>query len=174
MPVVCLHNGLFNTLSKYASSFQQKVVTPDAVHCFARECKSVSTLGQYHKLVMLEYCLEDLLDADVGTHAYNLPLLPLANGEFGSLSDTSKGISYFVCNNLEYMLLQHSYDRVIVKNIPINILNRLSAIAKSSKANLVIFKCSASFSFIQDLYLLIRNTKAKYYEAHNVVINTPL
>ncbi|TQD90400.1 hypothetical protein C1H46_024037 [Malus baccata] len=147
MPVVCLHNSLFNTLLKYASSFQQKVVTPDAVRCFARECRSVSTLGKYHKLVLLEYCLEDLLDADVGTHAYNLPLLPLANGEFGSLSDTSKGISYFVCNDLEYMLLQHLYDRVIDNNIPNNLLSRLSAIAKSSKANLVIFNIQCFLQF---------------------------
>ncbi|KAM1547532.1 hypothetical protein PS2_008690 [Malus domestica] len=115
---------------------------------FARECRSVSTLGKYHKLVLLEYCLEDLLDVDVGTHAYNLPLLPLANGEFRSLSDTSKGISYFVCNNLEYMLLlQHLYDRVIDKNTPINVLSRLSAIAKSSKANLVIFNIQCFIQF---------------------------
>ncbi|CAB4295974.1 unnamed protein product [Prunus armeniaca] len=147
MPIVCLPKVLFNMLLKYASSFQQKVVTPDTVRCFLRECRSVSTLGKYFKLVLLEYCLEDLLDDDVGTHAYNLPLLPLANGEFGSLSDASKGISYFICNDLEFMLLKQIYDRIIDKNIPIDILSRLSAIAKSSKANLVIFNVQYFLQF---------------------------
>ncbi|KAL6203124.1 hypothetical protein ACLB2K_026827 [Fragaria x ananassa] len=92
MPIVGLLNNLFDMLLKYASTVRQKVVTPDTVRCFLRECRLLSSLGKAYKLVLLEYCLEDLLDADVGTHAYNLPLLPLANGEFGLLSDKVQGV----------------------------------------------------------------------------------
>ncbi|KAL6144806.1 hypothetical protein ACLB2K_055496 [Fragaria x ananassa] len=92
MPIVGLPNNLFDMLLKYASTVRQKVVTPDTVRCFLRECRLLSSLGKAYKLVLLEYCLEDLLDADVGTHAYNLPLLPLANGEFGLLSDKVQGV----------------------------------------------------------------------------------
>ncbi|KAL6189694.1 hypothetical protein ACLB2K_036097 [Fragaria x ananassa] len=139
MPIVGLPNNLFDMLLKYASTVRQKVVTPDTVRCFLRECRLLSSLGKAYKLVLLEYCLEDLLDADVGTHAYNLPLLPLANGEFGLLSEATKGISYFICSDLEFRLSQQIYDRIVDRDIPMNLLHRLSAIAKSSKANLLIF-----------------------------------
>ncbi|PRQ41414.1 putative transcription factor C2H2 family [Rosa chinensis] len=147
MPIVGLPNNLFDMLLKYASTYRQKVVTPDTVRCFLRECRFLSTFGKAYKLVLLEYCLEDLLDADVGTHAYNLPLLPLANGEFGLLSEASKGISYFICSDLEFRLLQQIYDRIVDRDIPINLLHRLSAIAKSSKANLVIFNVQYFLQF---------------------------
>ncbi|KAJ6929572.1 hypothetical protein NC652_013451 [Populus alba x Populus x berolinensis] len=66
MPVVHLPNVLFNMILKYASAFQQKVVTPDTVRDFLRQCKSVGSLNKSYRLVLLEYCLEDLIDADVG------------------------------------------------------------------------------------------------------------
>ncbi|KAF5939427.1 hypothetical protein HYC85_023686 [Camellia sinensis] len=138
MPVVHLPKVLFDMLLKCAC-FQQKVVTADSVRHYLRECRSVITLSRSCKLVLLEYCLEDLLDADVSRHAYNLPLLPLASGEFGLLSEASKGISYFICNELEYKLLQQISDRIIDHNIPPNLFGRLSAIAKASKANLIVF-----------------------------------
>ena len=139
MPIVHLPTILSNMLVKGGSKFQQKVVTPDSVRHFLRECWDLSTLDKSYKLVLLEYCLEDLIDIDVGTHACNLPLLPLANGDFGSFSEASKGISYFICNDLEYMLLEPIHDKVIDQNVPHNITSRLSAIAKSLKANLCIF-----------------------------------
>ncbi|KAI4356900.1 hypothetical protein L6164_000883 [Bauhinia variegata] len=136
MPVVRLPNPLFDMLLKYDSS---KVVTPGTVRQFLRECKILINLSKTDKLVLLEYCLEDLVDDDVGKEAFNLPLLPLANGDFGLISDASRGASYFICDELEYMLLQPVSDRVIDQNIPPNILSRLSAVARSSKANLNIF-----------------------------------
>ncbi|KAJ4822812.1 hypothetical protein Tsubulata_015814 [Turnera subulata] len=139
MPVVHLPNNLFNMLLKNVSGFQQRVVTPDSVRHFLRECKTLGTLCKPYKLVLLEYCLEDLLDADVGSCAGNLPLLPLANGDFGLFSEASKAVPYFICNELEYALLQQISDKIIDRDVPSNILNRLSAIAKSSKANLAIF-----------------------------------
>ncbi|KAK9274779.1 hypothetical protein L1049_022031 [Liquidambar formosana] len=139
VPIIHLPNLLFNMLLKYASDFRQRVVTPDTVRHFLRECKTLNTLSRSYKLILLEYCLEDLIDTDVGTHAYDLPLLPLASGGFGLFSEASKGISYFICNELEYKLLQQISDRLIDQNIPLNIFSRLSAVAKSSKANLIVF-----------------------------------
>ncbi|GMH07070.1 hypothetical protein Nepgr_008910 [Nepenthes gracilis] len=139
MPVVRLPNYLHVMLLKYTKDSQQKVVTPETVRHFLRECGTRSMLGSYYKLLLLEYCLEDLIDSEVGRHAYNLPLLPLASGEFGTLSEASKGISYFLCNELEYRLLERISDRVISRNIPKNIFSRLFAIADSSGANLFIF-----------------------------------
>ncbi|XP_059656455.1 uncharacterized protein LOC132303270 isoform X2 [Cornus florida] len=139
MPIVHLPNVLLNMLLKCASSFRQKLVTPDSVRNYLRESKSVITLSRFYKLTLLEYCLEDLIDGDAGAHAYDLPLLPLANGDFGFLSESSKGISYFICNESEYMLLQPISDRIIDHNIPLNILSSISAIAKASKTNLTLF-----------------------------------
>lgn len=136
VPVVHLPNHLFEMLLKYDSS---KVVTPGRVRQFIRESKIRVNLSRTFKLVLLEYCLEDLVDDDVGMEAYDLPLLPLANGEFGSFSEASKGISYFICGELEYKLLQPVSGQVIDQSIPSNILNRLSAIAKSSMTNITVF-----------------------------------
>ncbi|KAK8486465.1 hypothetical protein V6N11_045126 [Hibiscus sabdariffa] len=139
MPIVHLPNYLFDMFLKYATDFQQKVVTPDTVRHFLRLCETLMSLGKSFKLVLLEYCLEDLVDADVGTYANNLSLIPLANGDFGIFSEATKGVSYFVCNELEYMLLHQISDIIVDRDIPPNILSRLSAIAKSSKANLAVF-----------------------------------
>jgi sacsin len=140
VPVVHLPTALFNMLLKFTLTFQLKVITPDSVRHKLRECKTVKSLSRSYKLVFLEYCLEDLVDTDVGEHAYGLPLLPLANGDFGEmLSKASNGCSYFVCDDFEYSLLQKTSDRLIDHDIPSNVLDRLSAIAKASTANLAVF-----------------------------------
>ncbi|CAK7337978.1 unnamed protein product [Dovyalis caffra] len=147
MPVVHLSNVLYSMILKYASAFQQKVVTPDTVRRFLGQCKSVGLLNKSYRLVLLEYCLEDLIDAEVDKHASNLPLLPLANGDFGLLSEASKGSSFFICNDLEYMLLQQISDKIIDRDIPPNLLLRLSAIAKSSKSNIAVFSIQYFLNF---------------------------
>ncbi|KAK7407784.1 hypothetical protein VNO78_09866 [Psophocarpus tetragonolobus] len=135
MPVVHLPNSLFDMLLQYSSS---KVVTSGTVRQFLRECETFNYLSRQYKLLLLEYCLEDLVDDDVGKEAYNLPLLPLANGNFASFSEASKGVPYFICDELEYKLMQLVSDRVIDQNIPPNILSRLSGIAMSSKTNVIL------------------------------------
>lgn len=136
MPVVHLPNSLFDMLLKTNSS---NVVTSGTVRQFLRECEPFNYLSRSYKLLLLEYCLEDLVDDDVGKEAYNLPLLPLANGNFASFLEASKGISYFICDELEYKLLQPVSDRVIDQSIPPNIFSRLSGIAMSSNTNLALF-----------------------------------
>ncbi|KAL8224267.1 hypothetical protein R6Q57_019742 [Mikania cordata] len=138
-PIVHLPIPLRDMLLKFACSAQLKVVTPDSVRIFLRKSEAINSLSRSLKLVLLEYCLEDLTDDDVVTNAYDLPLVPLANGEFGSFFGASKGVSYFVCNDLEYALLQKVPDRVIDPNIPQNILSRLESIAKIPSTNLFVF-----------------------------------
>ncbi|GJW33592.1 sacsin isoform X1 [Tanacetum coccineum] len=138
LPIVHLPIALRDMLLKFASSVQLKVVTPDSVRNFLRNSKAINSISRSFKLVLLEYCLEDLTDDDVVTHAYDLPLVPLANGEFGSFSEASKGVSYFVCNDLEYMLLEKIRDRVVDQNTPPNILSRLASIATISSANIFV------------------------------------
>jgi sacsin len=136
MPVVNLPDSLFDMLLKNNSS---KVVTPATVREFLRAGETSTYLSRSYKLLLLEYCLEDLVDDDVGKEAYNLPLLPLANGNFASFLEASKGISYFICDELEYKLLHPVSDRVIDRSIPPNIFSRLSGIAMSSNTNLALF-----------------------------------
>lgn len=147
MPVVHLRKDLLDMLLKCTSSFQQKVVTPDSVRHYLRECRSLTTVSRSYKLVLLEYCLQDLLDDDVSRHAYKLPLLPLASGHFGLLSEVSKGVSYFICNEMEYKLIQQISDRIIDHDIPPALFGRLSSIAKSSKANLIVFNVNYFLQF---------------------------
>ncbi|KAK6931871.1 hypothetical protein RJ641_003664 [Dillenia turbinata] len=139
MPLVILPCELFDSLLKYASGYQQNVVTPNSVRHFLRQCRTLDTLSRSHRLLLLEYCLEDLIDSDVGRHACNLPLVPLANGDFGLLSEASHGVSYFVCNELECMLLEKLSEIVVDRDIPPSILRRLISVAKSSTTNLIVF-----------------------------------
>ncbi|XP_057525626.1 uncharacterized protein LOC130805043 isoform X1 [Amaranthus tricolor] len=138
--IVRLPDSLRNMLLKYTTNIQWKVITPDMVRCFVRECSFLSILARTQKLLLLEYCLEDLLDSDVGRFANNLHLLPLVSGSFGLLSEASNGISYFICNELERKLLQQIPDRVIDWNIPDKITKRLLGVAECSGANLLVFK----------------------------------
>ncbi|KAL3825148.1 hypothetical protein ACJIZ3_021177 [Penstemon smallii] len=139
MPIVALPSDLFNMILNCKSVRDQKVVTPGSVRHYVRHCKYLSAIGRSHKLMLLEYCLDDLIDTDVGKHASHLPLLPLANGDFGLLSTSSEGITFFICNELEYVLLQQISNRLIDRSIPISLLCRLTAIANVSGANLVVF-----------------------------------
>ncbi|KAL8139892.1 hypothetical protein V2J09_005913 [Rumex salicifolius] len=139
LPIARVPHSLHHMLLKHATNFEQKLVTSDAVRHFLRECGSLSVIGSSEKLLLLEYCLEDLLDSEVGKDAYNLQLLPLANGDFGLISEFSKGSNYFLCNDTECKLLEQIFHRVIDPNIPKNILSRLSAIAESSGANIAVF-----------------------------------
>ncbi|XP_026408158.1 sacsin-like isoform X2 [Papaver somniferum] len=139
MPIVHLPNPLIDILLRYSSGFRQRVVTPETVRHFIKASGTLISSSRLTKLVLLDYCLQDLIDADVVRHTSGLPLLPLASGEFGSFSESSHRISYFICNELEYMLLQKIPDRLIDQNIPSHILSRLSAIAKCSNANICFF-----------------------------------
>lgn len=135
MPIVHLPSFLVDMLFKYYMNFHHKVVTPVTVRHFLKECKTLVMLTRSFKLVLLEYSISDLLDADVGKHANGLPLLPLANGQFGVITQASEGISCFVCNELEYKLLSVVPEKLIDRDIPPDLYCRLSEIARGSSAN---------------------------------------
>ncbi|XP_047319790.1 sacsin isoform X2 [Impatiens glandulifera] len=147
MPVVHLPRGLSEMLLKSVWGFQQKSVTPDSVRNYLRAVRGITTLNRSYKLVLLEYCLDDLIDDDVGIYAQDLPLLPLASGNFGLLSGASKDNLYFICNELEYLLLQQISDRIIDQNITSTLFSRLSAVAKASSTNLVVFNVNHLLEF---------------------------
>ncbi|KAL2500791.1 zinc finger protein [Forsythia ovata] len=135
MPIVHLPNNLYNMLLNCKSGVHQKVVTPDSVRHYLRRCKFTNAIDRFSKLMLLEYCLEDLIDNNVGTDASGLPLIPLAN-------DPRKGSLILFATELEYELLQQISDRLVDRSIPLHLLSRLTAIAKVSGANLVIFSSS--------------------------------
>ncbi|XP_073158695.1 uncharacterized protein [Henckelia pumila] len=139
MPTVPLPSDLFNMILNSITVKHQKVVTPDSVRQYLRHSEYLNVISKPRKLMLLEYCLEDLIDTEAGSHASDLPLLPLASGGFGLISKYKEGITYFICNELEYVLLQQISDRLIDGSIPINLLCRLTAIANVSGANLVVF-----------------------------------
>ncbi|CAN1168841.1 SACS [Linum perenne] len=141
MPIVHLPSNLLNMFLKYASGFQQKVVTPDTVRHFLKGCRCLQILSKFHRLILLEYCLEDLVDSDVAIYANDMPLLPLANGDFGILCGPSIGTSYFICNDeLEHALLKQVSDRLVDPDTPPDIARRLCSIAQLSNTNLTMFK----------------------------------
>lgn len=172
-PIVRLPNFLHDMLLKYMTDFQQKVVTPDTVRHFLHECGAVSDLGRSDRLLLLEYCLEDLLDSVVGRNTNNFPLLPLASGGFGSFSEASKGISYFICNELEYKLLQQIPDRLIDRNIPDKIMSRLSAIADSFGANLLVFNAEHLIKLLHKFMPSQWKYKSKVLWEHKSQYNHP-
>ncbi|KAL5993451.1 hypothetical protein ACLOJK_014376 [Asimina triloba] len=139
MPVICLPKPLVEMLLKCDASYHKRLVNPVTVREYLKECELLISLSRCHKLVLLEYCLQDLVDADVGKHASGIPLLPLASGEFGIFSEASEGVSYFICNELEQSLLHQISDNVIDQNIPSSVFCRLLDIAKTSKANITVF-----------------------------------
>ncbi|KZV50624.1 sacsin [Dorcoceras hygrometricum] len=139
MPTAPLPSDLFNMILNSITVNHQKVVTPDSVRQHLRNCDYLNIISKPGKHMLLEYCLEDLMDTDAGNHASDLPLLPLANGDFELISKYNEGITYFICNELEYVLLQQISDRLIDKSIPINLLCRLTAIANVSGANMAVF-----------------------------------
>ncbi|KAF9624036.1 hypothetical protein IFM89_007734 [Coptis chinensis] len=139
LPIVHLPTSLTNMFLNYDPSFQQRVINPATVRSFLRECGTLTTSNRLCKLLMLEYCLQDLIDTDVGSHANGLPLLPLASGEFGCFSEASHGISYYICSELEHTLLFRISDKLIDQKISPSIMRRLSAIAEASGANILFF-----------------------------------
>ncbi|XP_031495485.1 uncharacterized protein LOC116261037 isoform X2 [Nymphaea colorata] len=148
MPVVSLSNSLVDMLFNYAAEIHQRLVSPNTVRHFLKQAMCLTALPRDYKLVLLEYCLDDLIDADVGKLACGLPLVPLASGEFGIFSESSSMPSYFIGNDLEYELLAQITDFLIDRNIPLDLFSRLSNIAKTSGANVGLFSPNFFLHFL--------------------------
>ncbi|KAK8969856.1 hypothetical protein KSP40_PGU011807 [Platanthera guangdongensis] len=136
MPVVDLPGTIVETMHKYWSNFTISFVSPVTVRSFVKESGKLGTLSKSYKLVLLEYCLTDLRTENVGKHVEGLSLLPLASGEFGTFTNSTKGTNYFICDDLEYVILTSSLDIMIDRTIPSDLLGSLSEIARHSQLNL--------------------------------------
>ncbi|KAH9323717.1 hypothetical protein KI387_018356, partial [Taxus chinensis] len=136
MPVVKLPKPLVDMLFSYCATSQPKMVCPATVRSMLRRLTRKSLLDRGYSLLLLEYCLDDLVDDEVGYMASGLSLIPLASGRYGVFEEGTKNMSYFICKDSEYMLLESLTDRLVDKNIPLKLLNRLSDIARASKTNI--------------------------------------
>ncbi|KAJ3692968.1 hypothetical protein LUZ60_012063 [Juncus effusus] len=127
MPVVCLPSNIISMFSEQYTSSQFTLVSPEIVSYFLKGCKSLVGLQKSSKLVLLEYCLSNMEAGDVGDHLRGLPLIPLANNQFGVFSN---GGPYYICNELEYELLTGVSDRLINRSISPDLFEKLSQIAR--------------------------------------------
>ncbi|KAG8066703.1 hypothetical protein GUJ93_ZPchr0004g39583 [Zizania palustris] len=136
MPIVRLPGAIADMFSKFQMKHVLKIVTPATVRHFLKDFKNLGTLGQSHKLILLEYCLADMDNANIGKCMNGLPLIPLANKQFGIFSEISRENRYYVCDNIEYELLSAVGDRIVDRSIPPVILDKLHQIANSSRVNI--------------------------------------
>ncbi|KAL2612990.1 hypothetical protein R1flu_024682 [Riccia fluitans] len=86
-------------------------------------------------LVLLEYCLGDVIDDEAAGVLQGLPLIPLADGGWGVFGRRGKG-NVFVCSELERKIFQGIPDKIVSREIPEGILARLKSIAHLSNTNL--------------------------------------
>ncbi|XP_057820319.2 uncharacterized protein LOC131033191 isoform X2 [Cryptomeria japonica] len=135
MPVVELPKRVVDMLFSYCAT-TPKMVCPATVRNMLRRLTRKSLLDRGWSLLLLEYCLDDLVDDEVGRMASGLSLIPLASGRYGVFEEGIKAMSYFICSDSEYMLLESLTDRLVDKNIPVKLHNRLSDIARASKTNI--------------------------------------
>ncbi|KAL6651611.1 hypothetical protein ACP70R_010536 [Stipagrostis hirtigluma subsp. patula] len=138
MPIVRLPNAITDMFSRFYMESMLKIASPAIVRHFLKDYGQLATLGQSHKLVLLEYCLIDLEGADIGKCMSGLPLIPLANMQFGIFSESSEEDQYYVCDNIEYELLSEVGDRIVDRNIPPALLDKLYQIASNSRTNITL------------------------------------
>ncbi|KAG2569738.1 hypothetical protein PVAP13_7NG437900 [Panicum virgatum] len=136
MPIVRLPKAIIDMFSKFYTQSMLKIISPAIVRNFLKNYGKLATLGKSHKLVLLEYCLTDVNSADIGKCMNGLPLIPLANMQYGIFSDSSHEDYYYVCDNIEYELLSEVGDRIVDRSIPTVLLNKLYQIASGSQANI--------------------------------------
>ncbi|KAM0910828.1 hypothetical protein ACQ4PT_013891 [Festuca glaucescens] len=151
MPVVRVPSEIVDMFSKfYVKSLKR--VTPATVRHYLRDFVELGTLGKSHKLILLEYCLNDLDSADIGKCMHGLPLIPLANKQYGMFSDISQENHYYVCTKTEYELLSALGDRIIDRSITPVLLEKLHQIAKSSQVNISLIDGPIFLQFFPRLF----------------------
>lgn len=152
MPVVHLPKPIISMFSLNYTSSQFTVATPEIVRNFLKGCPGLANLNKSNKLVLLEYCLNDIDGGDITKNLTGLPLVPLANGCFGVFSCTLEVGPYFVCNKLEYELLHAVSDRLIDRSIPRNLFDKLSEIVSGSQVNIMYIDAPAFIQFFSVLF----------------------
>ncbi|XP_062184286.1 uncharacterized protein LOC133888156 isoform X2 [Phragmites australis] len=138
MPIVRLPNAIADMFSKFYTKAMLKLVSPAIVRHFLQDFGKLAMLGKSHKLVLLEYCIIDLDSADIGKCMNGLPLIPLANMQFGIFSESSQEDHYYVCDDIEYELLSEVGDRIVDRSISPVLLDKMYQIASNSRANITL------------------------------------
>ncbi|XP_066349988.1 uncharacterized protein [Miscanthus floridulus] len=136
MPIVRVSNAIGDMFSKFYMQSMLKIVSPAIVRHFLKNYAKLATLGKSHKLILLEYCLTDVDSTDIGKCMNGLPLIPLANMQYGTFSASSQEGYYYVRDNIEYELLAEVGDRIVDRSIPPVLLDKLYQIASDSEANI--------------------------------------
>ncbi|CAM0901691.1 unnamed protein product [Alopecurus aequalis] len=152
MPVVRVPSGIVDMFSKFYVKSVLKRVTPATVRHYLRDFVNLGMLEKSHKLILLEYCLNDLDSADIGKCMNGLSLIPLANEQYGMFSDISQENNYYVCSKTEYELLSADGDRIVDRSIPPVLLERLYQIAKSSLVNISLIDGPIFLQFFPRLF----------------------
>ncbi|KAG0589167.1 hypothetical protein KC19_1G000400 [Ceratodon purpureus] len=135
-PLVQLSLTLRNTLFKFCVS-NPRMVLPSLVR--AQLCKPGKHGGLVERsnaLVMLEYCLEDVIDDEAGEVLTGLPLVPLADGTLGVFDKRSDADVFLICRDLEYRILESIPDKLVDQSIGEKLTERLRNIATESNMNL--------------------------------------
>lgn len=92
-------------------------------------------MDRSYVLVLLDYCLGDVIDEEAAAVLQGLPLVPLSDGGWAVFGRRGKG-NVFVCNELECKIFQSLPSKVVSRKIPGMVLSRLESIAHLSSTNL--------------------------------------
>jgi sacsin len=139
-PLVRPSMTLRNMLFMYCV-LNPRMVLPHLIRSELRKPgKHVGLVDRSNALVLLEYCLGDVIDEEAVEVLSGLPLIPLANGALGVFERKGdrKGLSV-ICNELEFQLVRSLPGVIVDMGIPKELFERLTNIARVGNASLCCF-----------------------------------
>lgn len=139
-PLVRPSMTLRNMLFMYCV-LNPRMVLPSLIRSELRKPgKHVGLVDRSNALVLLEYCLGDVIDEEAVEVLLGLPLIPLANGALGVFERKGdrKGLSV-ICNELEFQLVRSLPGVIVDMGIPKELFERLTNIARVGNASLCCF-----------------------------------
>lgn len=135
-PLVRLSTEVRNTLFRFCVP-NPRLVLPSLIRSQLRKPgKHNGLVNRSNALVLLEYCLGDVIDHEAGEVLSGLPLVPLASGSLGTFGKKAGVGIYIICTELEYRLLEALPEEIIDRGISEKLLERLNNIAGYSNSNL--------------------------------------
>lgn len=135
-PLVRLSTSLRNTMFKFCVP-NPRMVLPTLIRAQLRKPgKHGGLVERSNALVLLEYCLGDVIDNEAGEVLCGLPLVPLANGNLGVFGKRGDNNVYLVCTELEFQLLRSLPEKLVDQTIGEKLAERLHNIGSGSDSNL--------------------------------------
>jgi sacsin len=139
LPVVEPPPGARALLLEHSAGGKAAVCTPALVRARLRGFGRHGGLERREDaLTLLEYCLEDVLDDEVGDHLVNLPLVPLSDGLVGKFAKRpgASGLDLILASNeVEERILESVPHRVMDGTIAGALGERIRSIAQSGTTN---------------------------------------